>query len=172
MVAGEAAGVYRDAGRHRVGGRGCARCRAEQAERLCAAPIKGGGGGFAAAWDAAIGQASRLLADVAFDRALNSTEQHVIDKEGRHIYTHMKTNDRLLMFLLRAHQPQIYGLGDERIVSVDEQGEPVAEAIDKLLPVQPDDPEGFLAEVEDAEDADENGVADNVKSAGDAEKEE
>ena len=125
-----------------------------------------GAEGFAAAWDAAIGQASRLLADVAFDRALNGTEQHVIDKDGRHIYTHMKTNDRLLMFLLRAHQPQIYGRGGERIMPVPEQGEPVAEAIDKLLPVQPDDVEEFLAEVEDAEDFDGNGLSENVKSGG------
>ncbi|GAB5487350.1 MAG: hypothetical protein Pars2KO_09200 [Parasphingorhabdus sp.] len=110
-----------------------------------------GAEGFAAAWDAAIGQASRLLADVAFDRAINGVEQHVIDKDGHHIYTHMKTNDRLLMFLLRAHQPQIYGCGTERTMPVTEQGEPVAEAIDKLLPVQPEDPERFLADVEDAE---------------------
>ena len=129
-----------------------------------------GAEGFAAAWDAAIGQASRLLADVAFDRALNGTEQHVIDKEGRHIYTHFKTNDRLLMFLLRAHQPQVYGRGGERIMPVPEQGEPVAEAIDKLLPVQPDDVEEFLAEIEDADEFEENRVADNVKSADGVEK--
>lgn len=129
-----------------------------------------GAEGFAAAWDAAIGQASRVLADVAFDRAINGTEQHVVDREGRHIYTHMKTNDRLLMFLLRAHQPEIYGRGCERTMPVPEQGQPVAEAIDKLLPVQPDDVEEFLAEVEDAEDVDAKGVSENVKSGGDAEK--
>ena len=54
---------------------------------------------------------------------------------------------------------------------VPEQGEPVADAIDKLLPVQPDDVEDFLAEVEDADEFEENGVADNVKSADGAEKE-
>lgn len=131
-----------------------------------------GAEGFAAAWDAAIGQASRLLADVAFDRAINGTEQHVIDREGQHIYTHMRTNDRLLMFLLRAHQPEIYGRGGERTMPVPEQGEPVAEAIDKLLPVQPEDPEKFLADMEDAEDFNENGVSDNVKSGDDTKKEE
>lgn len=134
-----------------------------------------GAEGFAAAWDAAIGQASRLLADVAFDRAINGVEQHVIDKEGHHIYTHMKTNDRLLMFLLRAHQPQIYGIGPERSMPVTGQGEPVAEAIDKLLPVQPEDPEIFLADVEDAEMPVEpltGTMSDNVKSGSNAETKE
>lgn len=124
--------------------------------------------GFAAAWDAAIGQASRLLADIAFDRAISGVEQHVIDKEGHHIYTHMKTNDRLLMFLLRAHQPQIYGRGTERTIAVTEQGEPVAKAIDKLLPVQPEDPDSLLADMEDAEMPDEpstSAMAGNVKSS-------
>ena len=126
-----------------------------------------GAEGFAAAWDAAIGQASRMLADVAFDRAINGVEQRVIDKEGNHIYTHYKTNDRLLMFLLRSHQPQIYGRGVERVMPVAAQGEPVADAIDKLLPVQPDDPGAYLAEVEDAETEAHSpaiAVADNVKS--------
>lgn len=131
-----------------------------------------GAEGFAAAWDAAIGQASRLLADVAFDRAINGVEQHVIDKDGHHIYTHMKTNDRLLMFLLRAHQPQIYGRGSERTLPLPEQGQPVADAINKLLPARPDDVEEYLAEVEDAEDADGNDVADNAKSGDGARKEE
>lgn len=107
-----------------------------------------GAEGFAAAWDAAIGQASRLLADVAFDRALNGSEQHVIDKEGNHIYTHMKTNDRLLMFLLRAHQPHLYGRGAERIRSMDQAGRDggceVADAIEKLVPAVPENPEKML----------------------------
>jgi len=99
---------------------------------------------FSAAWDAAIGQASRRLADVAFDRALNGVEQRVLDKEGNHIYTHYKTNDRLLMFLLRAHQPQLYGRGVERRLPIAENGDALAEAIEKLMPPLPNKPEQLL----------------------------
>jgi hypothetical protein len=38
-----------------------------------------GSTGFAAAWDAALVEASRRLVDIAFDRAVNGTLQAIID---------------------------------------------------------------------------------------------
>ncbi len=63
---------------------------------------------FAAAWDAALEQASKRLVDVAFDRALNGVDEAVFDKEGHWIASRTRYNDRLLMFLLRAHAPDKY----------------------------------------------------------------
>lgn len=74
--------------------------------RLRRAP---GAESFAAAWDAAIHQASRKLVDIAFDRAINGSDEPVFDKHGTRVGRRMKTNDRLLMFLLRTHLPGRYG---------------------------------------------------------------
>jgi len=60
---------------------------------------------FAAAWDAAIQQASRRLVDLAFDRVIHGSDEPVFDKEGRRIGRRMRQDNRLLMFLLRAYQP-------------------------------------------------------------------
>ncbi len=69
---------------------------------------------FAAAWDAAIVESTKLLIDTAFDRALNGTDDPVLDKDGRVIYIRTKHNDRLLMFLLRAHNPGTYAAPSHR----------------------------------------------------------
>lgn len=103
-----------------------------------------GGEQFAAAWEAAIAEASKRLTDIAFERATKGVEQFVIDKEGRHIYTHIRYNDRLLMFLLRAHQPDRYRHADARARHPNEAPPPVAlpmaEAIGRLEPAMPPDP--------------------------------
>ena len=99
-----------------------------------------GAEGFAAAWDAAIAEAARQLVDIAFDRAINGVEHHVIDKHGNHIYTHDKVNDRLLMFLLRAHHPERYG----RAQSVAEPL-PIAAALERLEPDVPAEPQLLMA---------------------------
>ena len=57
---------------------------------------------FAAAWDAALHQASKMLADLAFDRAINGSDEPIFDREGRRVGRRMRHNDKLLMFLLRA----------------------------------------------------------------------
>lgn len=82
---------------HRVG------MSAMSCYRLRRAP---GAEAFAAAWDAAIAQASRMLVDLAFDRAIHGSDEPVFDKEGRRVGRRMRQNDRLLMFLLRAYQPE------------------------------------------------------------------
>lgn len=66
------------------------------------------GRAFAAAWDAAVQTASLRLVDLAFDRAVNGSSEPVFDREGRRVGQRIRYNDRLLMFLLRAHQPDRY----------------------------------------------------------------
>lgn len=80
-----------------------------------------GGQAFSYAWELAMRQGTRRLADIAFERAVHGVEDPVFDKDGQCRYVRRKYNDRLLMFLLRAHNPAQYGIGDERIVGLDEQ---------------------------------------------------
>ena len=117
-----------------------------------------GAEGFAAAWDAALAASSGRLIDIAFDRAINGVDDEIIDKEGNHIYTKRKYNDRLLMFLIRAHAPQIYGNAHRDGHGAGEghatvpARTPVAEALKLLGPEPPAEPEKLLApeELEDA----------------------
>ncbi|VWX57901.1 hypothetical protein [Sphingorhabdus sp. 109] len=110
-----------------------------------------GAEGFAAAWDAALAAASRRLIDIAFDRAINGVDDVIVDKEGRHLYTKRKYNDRLLMFLIRAHAPDRYRHGNrdgraagEGAATVPAQP-PVAEALKLLGPEPPAAPEKLLS---------------------------
>lgn len=63
---------------------------------------------FDRAWEVAIHAASRQLIDIAFDRAINGVEEPLFDKEGQRIACRYRYNDRLLMFLIRAHAPEQY----------------------------------------------------------------
>jgi hypothetical protein len=63
---------------------------------------------FDRAWDAALAAASRQLIDVAFERAIDGVEEPVFSKEGQRIACRTRYNDRLLMFLMRAHAPAVY----------------------------------------------------------------
>ena len=117
------------------------RMSARSAYALRRAP---GAEGFAAAWDAAIAQASKQLIDVALDRAFNGLEQFAIDKEGNHIYTHIKYNDRLLMFLLRAHQPERFGLA-ATFGNGNAPDHSLALAIEALAPIVPPEPHRLMA---------------------------
>jgi hypothetical protein len=78
---------------------------AESAYRLRRRP---GGEAFDAAWDAAMAVATRRLADAAFERALEGVEQPVFWK-GDVVGTRRQPSDRLLMFLLKHHDPLTYG---------------------------------------------------------------
>jgi hypothetical protein len=100
--------------------------------------------------------ASRRLVDIAFDRAINGVDDVVLDRDGHHIFTKRKYNDRLLMFLIRAHAPERYGHAsqDGRAAG---QGTvsatpPVAEAIRLLGPEPPMEPEKLMSpqELDDA----------------------
>jgi hypothetical protein len=107
---------------------------------------------FAAAWDAAIREASKRLVDVAFERAINGTHEPIIDSNGNLRGARVRHNDRLLMFLLRAHAPATYARGPghwnssrtemPRVLPVPA---PVAEAISRLEPARPAAPETLMA---------------------------
>ncbi|QJB68676.1 hypothetical protein [Parasphingorhabdus halotolerans] len=109
-----------------------------------------GAEGFAAAWDAALCAASGRLADIAFDRAINGVDDVVLDREGHHVYTKRKYNDRLLMFLLRAYRPDRYRHAHRDMRALNEEPAvaatpPVAEALKRLGPAQPAEPEKLMS---------------------------
>ncbi len=119
-----------------------------------------GAEGFAAAWDAALDAATARLADIAFDRAMNGVDDVVLDRDGNHVYTKRKYNDRLLMFLLRAHAPGKYrhvnrdshGVADAETLPAHRGHLAVAEAL-KLLGPQPPAEPGKLMSSEALDDA-------------------
>lgn len=102
-----------------------------------------GAEGFAAAWESAIAQASQTLIDTAFDRALHGTDEPVFDKYGQVIATRRRTNDRLLMFLLRAHHPERYATSPRRAKTLPVPP-PVNKAVEALTPITPRDPHHYM----------------------------
>lgn len=109
------------------------------------------GAGFDRAWTAAIRQAMQRLIDVCMERALEGSEEAVRDKEGRVIGHRVKHHDRMAMFLLRAHMPDLFRGADRgKGEPLPEAPEPVAEAMRRLDPVPPADP-AALMEPEDLE---------------------
>ena len=67
------------------------------------------GGPFATAWEIAVRAAGRRLTDIAMDRVIHGAEEPVFDRDGNRVGRRVKYNDRLLMFMLRALQPDRYG---------------------------------------------------------------
>ena len=63
---------------------------------------------FRARWAEALREATAVLAGEAFERALKGTSQPVWYK-GNQIGERVRHDNRLLMFLLRAHDPETYG---------------------------------------------------------------
>ena len=100
---------------------------------------------FDRAWDAAIAAASRQLVDVAFERAIDGVEEPVFNKEGQRIASRTRYNDRLLMFLMRAHAPAVYRHanrdqrgGDEALPA---PAPAVADVLRLLQPEMPTEPQ-------------------------------
>ncbi len=114
--------------------------------RLRRAP---GAENFAAAWDAALAQAARKLVDLAFERAINGSEEPVFDKQGNRVGRRMRHNDRLLMFLLRAYLPDRFRHAHHSVRFPDEAppavAEAVGEALRRLEPVPPERPHLLMA---------------------------
>ncbi len=105
-----------------------------------------GGENFAAAWDAAIQQASMRLVDVAFERALNGVAEKIeYDANGDPMEPRRRYNDRLLMFLLRAHQPERYRFANHDARLANEPAAPLApslpDAMARLEPAMPAAPQ-------------------------------
>ena len=107
------------------------------------------GENFARAWNIALHQAALHLADVAFDRAIHGSDEPVFDKDGRRVGRRMRLNDRLLMFLLRAHLPERYAHAHREApppgVAQPGPGMPLAAALAALSPVGPMDPAALLS---------------------------
>jgi hypothetical protein len=59
---------------------------------------------FRAAWDEALRSAVRVLADVAFERAVEGVREPVFGRGGE-VGSRIRYNDKLLMFLLRVRDP-------------------------------------------------------------------
>lgn len=114
--------------------------------RLRRAP---GAENFAVAWDAALAQAARRLVDLAFDRAINGSDEPLFDKDGHRIGRRMRHNDRLLMFLLRAYMPDRFRHAHHNVRHPDEAPPPAIEAVGaallRLEPVAPDQPHLLMA---------------------------
>jgi hypothetical protein len=67
------------------------------------------GAAFARAWDAARHHAGGLIEDIAFERAIEGTEQEVLDRDGQVIATRLVHDNGLLKFLLGRLKPDRYG---------------------------------------------------------------
>jgi hypothetical protein len=108
-----------------------------------------GGEAFAAAWDAAVHQAALHLVDIAFDRAIHGSSEPVFDRDGRCVGRRMRQNDRLLMFLMRAHLPERYAHAHRAERPADAPPvplvTPVAQALDAMAPVTPNEPHKLMA---------------------------
>ena len=63
---------------------------------------------FAAAWDEALAEAVDGLAQLAWQRAVEGVEEPVYYR-GEVVGQRRRTCNQLLMFLLRAHRPEVYG---------------------------------------------------------------
>ena len=139
--------LHRRARRQRLGRRSGARRRHVGPVLLPPAPRRASPA-FAGAWEAAIHEASKRLADIAFERAINGVDEPVLDKDGRCIYVRTRYNDRLLMFLLRAHQPERYRhahqSGRHPAEPEPPATPPVEEAMRALEPVPPADPHRLM----------------------------
>lgn len=109
--------------------------------RLRRAP---GAENFAAAWDSAMAQASRRLVDLAFDRAINGSDEPIFDQEGNRIGRRLRHNDRLMMFLLKAYMPDRFRYAHKALRDAGEPHPlalpPVGEALLRLEPAPPADP--------------------------------
>lgn len=103
--------------------------------------------GFDRAWRSAIRQAMSRLIDVCMERALEGTEEPVHDRDGQVVGHRIRHHDRMAMFLLRAHMPDLFrpetakgAAGSDRVPPP----EPVAVALERLDPVTPAAPHALL----------------------------
>jgi hypothetical protein len=109
--------------------------------RLRRAP---GAENFAAAWDAALGHAAHRLVDLAFDRAINGSDEPVFDNEGNRVGRRRRYDHRMMTFLMRAYLPDRFRHAHQAVVNPGETPPPALPPIDEVLqllaPVTPDQP--------------------------------
>ena len=103
---------------------------------------------FAAAWDAAMANAGRMLIDIAFDRAINGSEEPIFDRDGQRVGRRMRHNDRMMMFLMRAYMPDRFRHAHLSTIQPHEQPPtlppPVGQALLRLAPVEPEAPHQLM----------------------------
>ena len=111
---------------------------------------------FAAAWDAAIANAGRMLVDIAFERAINGSEEPIFDRDGTRVGRRMRHNDRLMMFLMRAYMPDRFRHAHLSTIQPHEEPPtfppPVGQALLRLAPAEPAAPH-LLMEPDELGDA-------------------
>lgn len=104
-----------------------------------------GGENFAAAWDSARACRAQRLVDVSFDRAIHGTEEPVFDRDGRRVGHRIRYHERTAQFILRAYLPERFRYAHKSIRHADEEpppeAEPLGEAIRRLEPVPPENPQ-------------------------------
>lgn len=113
----------------------------------------GHGAAFARAWDAARHHAGGLIEDIAFERAIEGTEQEVLDRDGNVIATRLVHDNRLLKYLLSHLKPERYGhdrapgAGARGTAAPEEAAIPaLEESLRAMEPALPAPPEQLLDE--------------------------
>lgn len=121
------------------------------------------GAAFARAWDAAREHAGGLVEDIAFERAIEGTEQEVLNRDGEVVATRLVHDNRLLKYLLSHLKPERYGHARPAAASAPAPAQPLPALHDSLramepaLPALPErllDPETLADELELADAAD------------------
>lgn len=107
------------------------------------------GRAFATAWDIAVQAASRRLIDLAMERAVHGSDEPVFDRDGNRVGRRIRHNDRLLMFMLRALQPERFCSARKADLAPGERlpppASPVADALAVLAPPTPESPHQRMA---------------------------
>jgi hypothetical protein len=103
---------------------------------------------FAQAWDIALHHAAKRLLDIAFERAVNGSDEPVFDRKGHAVGRRMRQNDRLLMFLLRAFMPDRFRHahrdGRAPAEPLPLAPEPLDQALDRIAPPPPPEPHRLM----------------------------
>lgn len=104
------------------------------------------GAAFARAWDAARQHAAGLIEDIAFERAIEGTEQEVLDRNGNVVATRLVHDNRLLKYLLSHLKPERYGRGQggNNVSPVPEPAPALADTLRAMEPSLPAPPEQLL----------------------------
>lgn len=103
------------------------------------------GAAFARAWDIARDHAGGLIEDILFERAIEGTEQEVLNREGDVIATKLVHDNGLLKWLLGHLKPERYGGARAPGPAPHEIGLPVlAESLRAMEPALPAPPDQLL----------------------------
>lgn len=95
------------------------------------------GAAFARAWDAARQHAGGLIEDIAFERAIEGTEQEVLNSDGEVIATRLVQDNRLLKYLLSHLKPERYGNARPAAASAPAPTEALPALHDSLRAMEP-----------------------------------